>query len=117
MNLSLMSLEIAVVLLGLGVLLLDLWIAPEHKRKLGYLAALALLLLLFCSMDMKSSEPQFAANNAYVLDAMALFFKRFFLIAAVIVLIVAAEFSDQIEAGISEYYSLIIFALAGMMFA
>ncbi len=29
----------------------------------------------------------------------------------------AAEFADRIEAGISEYYSLILFALAGMMFA
>src|ERR1044072_2122662 len=117
MNFSLMSLEIVVVLLGLGVLLLDLWMPAEHKRKLGYLAALALLLVLFCSYDINAAEPKFAANNAYVFDALALFFKRFFLIAAAIVLIMAAEFSDRIEAGISEYYSLIVFALAGMMFA
>src|SRR5260221_4319799 len=29
----------------------------------------------------------------------------------------AAEFSDRIAGGISEYYSLIVFALAGMLFA
>jgi NADH-quinone oxidoreductase subunit N len=126
-----MSLEIAVVLLGLGFLLLDLWIAPEHKRKLGYLAAFALVVVFACSFAFEfKADPQsggklhfipidtsLAFNNSYVLDSMALLFKRFFLIAAVLVLIMAAEFADHIEAGISEYYSLILFALAGMMFA
>ena len=53
----------------------------------------------------------------YVLDDLALFFKRFFLFAAIIVLVMSVEFADRIEAGISEYYALILFALAGMMFA
>ena len=129
MNASLMSLEIAVVLLGLGLLLLDLWTKPEHKRRLGYVAAFAVLALLAWSFRLDTSfavhggasmtpiETKFAFNNSYVLDGLALFFKRFFLLAAVLVLIMAAEFADRIEAGISEYYSLILFALAGMMFA
>lgn len=115
-----MSLEIAVVLLGLGFLLLDLWTKPEHKRKLGYAAALLVALVFACSfaksfVDLRDAE--FTAAGAYVLDPLALFFKRFFLLAAVLVLIMAAEFADRIEAGISEYYSLILFALSGMMFA
>jgi NADH-quinone oxidoreductase subunit N len=131
MNASLMSLEIAVVLLGLGFLLLDLWIAPEHKRKLGYVAAFAVLVVFAFSFrfdfeffktpterwHLVSFDPKFAFNNSYVMDGLALFFKRFFLLAAVLVLIMAAEFADRIESGISEYYSLILFALAGMMFA
>ena len=48
---------------------------------------------------------------------LAVFFKRFFLLAAVLVLLMAVEFSDRIAAGVSEYYSLIVFALAGMLFA
>src|SRR5207244_4812219 len=48
---------------------------------------------------------------------LAFFFKRFFLLAAIIVLLMAVEFADRIEAGISEFYSLIVFALSGMMFA
>ena len=55
--------------------------------------------------------------SMFVQDALSVFFKRFFLLAAILVLIMAVEFSDRIAAGISEYYSLIIFALAGMMFA
>jgi NADH-quinone oxidoreductase subunit N len=38
-------------------------------------------------------------------------------LAAVLVLILAVEFSDRIAAGVSEYYALIVFALAGMLFA
>src|ERR1041385_419344 len=120
MNASIMSLEIAVVLLGLGFLLLDLWIAPQHKRKLGYFAALAIagvFVWSFFGPFADVHDPLLAFNNSYSLDPLALFFKRFFLLAAVLVLVMAAEFSDRIEAGISEYYSLTLFALSGMMFA
>jgi NADH-quinone oxidoreductase subunit N len=126
-----MSLEIAVVLLGLGFLMLDLWTAPEHKRKLGYFAALAVIVIFTFSFGFEFKVDKLgdgklhffpinstlAFHNSYVFDGLALFFKRFFLLAAVLVLIMAAEFADRIEAGISEYYSLILFALAGMMFA
>src|SRR5437867_4371844 len=53
----------------------------------------------------------------YVQDGLALFFKRFFLVAAIIVLIMSVEFADRIPTGISEYYALLLFALSGMMFA
>lgn len=56
-------------------------------------------------------------GSGYVMDDLALFFKRFFLLAALIVLLMAAEFSSRISTGISEFYSLTLFALAGMMFA
>ena len=55
--------------------------------------------------------------QAHIFDNLALFFKRFFLLAAVIVLVMSVEFGDRFATGISEYYALILFALAGMMFA
>ena len=63
----------------------------------------------------KITSPTF--GSGYVMDELALFFKRFFLLAALIVLLMAAEFSSRIPTGISEFYSLTLFALAGMMFA
>src|SRR5437762_9250800 len=119
MNLSLMSLEISVVALGLVVLLADLWLPAERKRALGYAAAAALVVLFLnsftghCSCSLSGG----AFGGMFVQDALAVFFKRFFLLAAILVLLVAVEFSDRIAAGVSEYYSLIIFALAGMLFA
>ena len=47
-------------------------------------------------------------------DALSIFFDRFFLLAAILVLLMIAEFSDRIAAGISEYYSITLFALLGM---
>jgi len=48
---------------------------------------------------------------------MGMFFKRFFLLAALIVLLMSVEFADRLAAGIGEFYALILFALLGMMFA
>ena len=114
-----MSLEISVVALGLVVLLADLWLPAERKKMLGYAAAAALAVLFVnsftgnCSCGLSGS----CFGGMFVQDALAIFFKRFFLLAAVLVLVMAVEFSDRIAAGVSEYYSLIIFALAGMLFA
>ncbi|MCU0782463.1 MAG: proton-translocating NADH-quinone oxidoreductase subunit N, partial [Verrucomicrobia bacterium] len=119
MNLSLMTLEISVVALGLVMLLADLWLPAERKRALGYAAAAALGLLFLnsftghCSCALSGE----AFGGMFVQDGLSVFFKRFFLLAAVLVLILAVEFSDRIAAGVSEYYSLIVFALAGMLFA
>ncbi len=101
---------------GLLLLLADLWTPAEHKRKLGYAAATVVLLILAWSLRYSGDTVQYAFNNMYVLDGLALFFKRFFLLAAAIVLLIAVEFSDRIETGIAEYYALTLFALAGMMF-
>jgi len=58
-----------------------------------------------------------AFNGMFVEDGLAVFFKRFFIVAAILVLFMSVEFSDCIASGISEYYSLIVFALSGMLFA
>ena len=123
MNLSLMSLEICVVALGLVVLLADLWLPAERKRMLGYAAAAALGLLFLntftghCSCSLADGLANSTAGGMFIQDGLSVFFKRFFLLAAVLVLVLAVEFSDRIAAGVSEYYSLIVFALAGMLFA
>ncbi len=119
MNLSLMSLELSVAALGIVVLLADLWLPAERKRALGYFAAVALGLLFLNSFtgNCSCAGAGEAFGGMFVQDALAVFFKRFFLLAAVLVLVMAVEFSDRIAAGISEYYSLIIFALTGMLFA
>jgi len=114
-----MSLEISVVALGLLVLLADLWLPAERRRALGYAAAAVLGLLFLnsftshCSCALSGE----AFGGMFVQDALAVFFKRLFLLTGALILLLAVEFSDRIAAGVSEYYSLIIFALAGMLFA
>ncbi len=126
MNTSLISLELSVVMLAVGVLLGDLWTPVQHKRKLGYAAVIGLFAILLSSVvgEMTKASPsiltnpvQFAFGRMFVVDDLAIFFKNFFLIAAILVLLMAVEFADRIQTGISEFYSIILFALAGMMFA
>ena len=109
----------AVIGLGLGLLLLDLWTPVEQKCQLGYAAAtgLGFVLLFSFSSLVDSGVTATAFNGMYVQDGLALFFKRFFLLAAILVLVMSVEFADCIPVGISEFYALILFALGGMMFA
>ena len=92
----------------------------ERRRFIGYAAIAALGVLLVTSLSGSGSCGQFgtAFNGMFVNDALSLFFKQLFIVAAILVLFMAAEFSDRFaEGSIAEYYSLILFALAGMLFA
>ena len=119
MNSALISLEVSVIALGIVLLLADLFMPPKRRRFLGYaaIAALGLLLLTSLSGYGSCSLMGTAFNGSFIEDSLAVFFKRFFIVAAILVLFMSVEFSDRIAAGISEYYSLIVFALAGMLFA
>jgi NADH-quinone oxidoreductase subunit N len=120
MNLALLSHEWLIIALALTVLLADLWLAPAARKNLGYLAALGVtgvLIFSFVSLGTGPQETQFAFSRMYALDPLALFFKRFFLLSTIIVLLMSVEFADLLEVGIGEYYALILFALAGMLFA
>jgi NADH-quinone oxidoreductase subunit N len=120
MNASLISLEISVIGLGLVLMLADFFVPAERRRFIGYAAIAALGVLLVASLSGNGSCGQFgtAFNGMFVNDALSLFFKRFFIVAAILVLFMAAEFSDRLAAGsVAEYYSLIVFALSGMLFA
>lgn len=116
-DLAVIGLELAVVLTGLGVLLADLWLPAARRPGLGRLTAWALGLILLASFWVEAGPARTAFDGMYRLDALALFFKRFFLVAALLVTAVAREFGEGFEAGHAEYHALTCFALAGMMLA
>lgn len=120
MNTLLLIHELLIIALGLGLLLADLWIEPTAKRKLGYAAAMGVGMVLLYSLfvfRVPAGDQAYAFGKMYLLDGFALFFKRFFLVSALIVLLMSVEFADSIETGIAEFYALILFALSGMLFA
>ena len=119
MNASSITLEICVIALGVVLMLADFWMPADRKKFAAYaaIAALGGLLLISLSGDGVCTVFGTAFNGEFVEDALALFFKRLFIVAAILVLFMSADFSGRIAAGISEYYSLIVFALAGMLFA
>jgi len=71
---SSMILEIAVLVLGLALLLLDLWTPADHKRFLGYGAGLALTVVLgysFFRFDL-SAAPGYSFGRSFVVDGLAI---------------------------------------------
>jgi NADH-quinone oxidoreductase subunit N len=113
-------LEISVIGLGLVLMLADLFVPAERRRFIGYAAIAALGVLLVTSLSGNGSCGQFgtAFGGMFVNDALSVFFKQLFIVAAILVLFMAAEFSDRLaEGSVAEYYSLIVFALSGMLFA
>src|SRR5262245_42936298 len=128
-DLHLLKYELGVLVLGLGVLLLDLWLPPENRRKLGYIVAGALVLLLVATFIwlpygvkiLTTGEwkhfNELAFSGSFISDDLGLFFKRLFLLAGALVAVMSVEYSSRFAAGVSEYFSLQLFALAGMLFA
>ena len=121
-QLKFVQLEIMVLVVGLLVLIADLAMAPTRRRLIGYISAGALGLIFLFSLrenyvNLANESTEVFFNSRYKIDGLALFFKRFFILSAIFVLIFAVDFMDRIRSGISEYYAFIIFALAGMMFA
>ena len=117
MNVALLNHEWLVLGLAVGLLLADLWLPISARHRLGYMAVLGLSAILIYSFLQSVPNTHFAFGNMYVLDGLALFFKRFFLLAALVVLLMSVEFKQHIQTAHTEYYILILFALAGMLFA
>ena len=65
MHAELISLEIAVVILGLALLLIDLWTPTHWKRSLGYFGAAGLAFILLGSFLFSSGTIQFAFDGMY----------------------------------------------------
>ena len=121
-QLKFVQLEMMVVALGLVVLIADLAMGPSRRRLLGYMSAAGLGVIFLFSLrdgyvELVNESTELFFNSRYKVDGLALFFKRFFLLAAIFVLVFAVDFSERLRSGIAEYYSFILFALTGMMFA
>src|SRR5256714_5252291 len=111
MNLSLIIHELLVLALALGLLLADLFLPVQARRKLGYAAAIGLGIILCFSLlqsNLGAGSTQFAFGKMYVMDALAVFFKRLFLLAGVVVVLISVEFADRFAAGVAEFYALLL---------
>ena len=106
-----------------GFFLLLLAVVPTFRRWIGIFAALGCLLTLgvVLSFPMQQGMEVFRASNLFffgnlmVLDGIAIFFKVIFLAAAILSILVSLRYLDVEGVHSGEYYSLICFAVVGMM--
>ncbi len=119
------TLEIAVVVLGFLVVLIESFARTIDRRRLAYAGMLGLACVLLASFFV---TPEAAGSTAmagfYAADSLALFFKRFALVTTILVLIMMVDFgttsalpgrsADRFGA-LGEFFALPIFACAGLM--
>ena len=105
--------EFIVIGTAILVLVLDLFMAKGGERKgLGYLAILGSI-VAGLSLIMQSHGSSMVGMLTQ--DSVAIFFKIIFIITAIFVLFMATLYEERIRAWKGEYYSLIMFAVSGMM--
>src|SRR6266446_3513694 len=108
------QLECLVATWGILILLVDAFSPIPNKRTIGYMAAgFVAVALLYSFMIRPIDGPLF--HGMFRLDPFALYFKRLFLLALTMVLVMAAEFSPRVESGVAEFYALLMFCATGML--
>ncbi|HUJ08519.1 MAG TPA: NADH-quinone oxidoreductase subunit N [Verrucomicrobiae bacterium] len=108
-------LECLLVVWGILLLLVDAFIPVKDKRTIGYMAAGFVAAALLYSFTLHPLNDVTFFHGMYRFDAFALYFKRLFLLALTMVLVMAAEFSDRMESGVPEFYALLMFCAVGML--
>jgi len=114
MALYAIHLECLLVSWGIIILLADAFKPIKNARTVGYMAAGFVAVAFLYSFAVRPVDDTFL-HGMYRLDAFALFFKRLFLLALTMVLVMAADFSERLEAGAAEFYALLMFCATGML--
>jgi NADH-quinone oxidoreductase subunit N len=120
------ALEIAVLLWGLILLLVESFAGKTDRRGFAIAGIAGLFVALVASFFL--APPSAAAVTGfwsfYTADPLAIFFKRFALATTILVLIMAIDYAPAIRmgvpgvnphAGLGEFYTLPIFTCAGLM--
>jgi NADH-quinone oxidoreductase subunit N len=114
MSLYAIHLECLLVAWGIIILLVDAFCPVKNTRTVGYMAAGFVAVALLYSFTLQPIDDTFF-HGMYRFDAFALYFKRLFLLALAMVLVMAADFSPRIESGVAEFYALLMFCATGML--
>ena len=119
-------LEIAVVLLGLTVLLVEAFATTIDKRSLAIASIVGLAAVLVATFFLPSPHPAEATGfwSFYTADSLAIFFKRFALVTTILVLIMMIDYAPIVrqtihgatqQAGLGEFFAIPLFTCAGLM--
>jgi NADH-quinone oxidoreductase subunit N len=107
------QLEIMLVLAGVGGLLVSAFVPRLSPRLIAGSLAVFTGVLFLCSLEMSPVQGHLFGGLC-VLDGQALFFKRVLLAGTAIALLLAMD-SPSIRSQGAEFYSLMLFAAAGML--
>jgi NADH-quinone oxidoreductase subunit N len=123
------SLEVAVLVLGMLLLMIEVF-SPQLEKKIFALSAIAALTVVLVATFFLTPNPPAEASTGfwsfYAADPLAIFFKRFALITTILVLIMMIDYtpilrrfvpgSAAMQVGVGEFFALPIFTCAGLMY-
>jgi NADH-quinone oxidoreductase subunit N len=128
MTITAPELEIAVLVLGMVVVLLEAFATKIDKRILAFLAIAGLVLVLAASFFVAPSTSTSQATgfwSFYTADRLSIFFKQFSLLTTIFVLVLMTDYAPVLrssfpgtipQAGLGEFFALPIFTCAGLMY-
>src|SRR5256886_16284578 len=119
-------LEIAVLVLGMMILLIEAFAGKIDKLVLAYAAITSLAIVLLASFFVAPSpSPSLATDfwSFYTADRLAIFFKQFALLTTIFVLIMVIDYAPVVRTsfpgtqdGLGEFFAVPIFTCAGLMY-
>src|SRR4030042_3750470 len=113
---SLIAPEMIITIFGFLVLLLDVFL-PREGRKKGYLGVLSLVgivLAFFFTLPLMGSV-RTGFEGMFISDGYALFFKIVFMIIAFLTVLISMGYIQREGIEFGEYYALILLSTLGMM--
>src|SRR5947208_2878636 len=122
------ELEVAVLVLGMVMLLVEAFAAKIDKRVLAFVAIAGLSLVLVASFFVAPGAfPRQATGfwSFYTADWLSMFFKQFSLLTTIFVLILMIDYAPVVrssfpggtlQAGLGEFFALPIFTCVGLMY-
>jgi NADH-quinone oxidoreductase subunit N len=118
------TLEIAVLVLGVLILLFEAFAERIDKRIWAFTAIVGLGLVLLASFFLARISGTGGLWNFYTSDPLAIFFKRFALVTTIFVLVMMVDYAPVVrqsvhgtthQSGLGEFFALPIFTCAGLM--
>jgi NADH-quinone oxidoreductase subunit N len=122
------ELEIAVLVLGMTILMVEAFATRIDRRFLAFAAIAGLVAVLVASFLVAPSGPPDQATgfwSFYTADRLAIFFKQFALLTTILVLIMMIDYAPVVrdsfpgptlQAGLGEFFAVPIFTCAGLMY-
>jgi NADH-quinone oxidoreductase subunit N len=122
------ELDVAVLLLGMLILLVEAFATKIDKRVLAFVALAGLALVLVASFFVTpNAAPSHATGfwSFYTADRLSIFFKQFSLITTILVLVMMTDYAPvlrasfpgaTLQAGLGEFFALPIFTCVGLMY-
>ena len=114
-NFTLLIPEFLVTGLAFLILTADLFMRSNRKHLLAYLAVLGLIGILAFSFVFLWNRDDSLYEGVILIDGYSLFFKGFFLILGMVVILSSVEFVKRNLDHPGEYYGILVFTIVAMM--